>query len=90
MCEVVSKTLLKNPLFSKKTHCFQTCALFYPIVLKRKIITDYIISPMKYSWFFAIQTTGPDDNYILLNRVKLMYLFYAAHDPLIPSSKLRR
>ena len=30
----------KKPLFSKKTHCFQTCALFYPIVLKRKIITD--------------------------------------------------
>ena len=29
----------KNPLFSKKTHCFPTCALFYPIVLKRKIIT---------------------------------------------------
>ena len=39
MCDVVSKTLLKNPLFSQKTHCFQTCALFYPIVLKRKIIT---------------------------------------------------
>ena len=28
------KTLLK-----KKPHCFPTCALFYPIVLKRKIIT---------------------------------------------------
>ena len=36
------KTLLKkHPLFSKKTHCFPTCALFYPIVLKRKIITDW-------------------------------------------------
>jgi len=35
------KTLLfKNtPLFSKKPHCFPTCALFYPIVLKRNIIT---------------------------------------------------
>ena len=50
MCEVVSKTLLlkknivlpKNPLFSRKTHCFPTCALFYPIVLKRKIITATI------------------------------------------------
>jgi len=46
----LQKTLLskkhsfpKNPLFSKKTHCFPTCALFYPIVLKRKIITDYNI-----------------------------------------------
>ena len=39
MCEVVSKTLLKNQLFFKTTHCFPTCALFYPIVLKRKIIT---------------------------------------------------
>ena len=45
MCEVVSKTLLKNPLFSKKTHCFQTSALFYPIVLKRKNITDPHPSP---------------------------------------------
>ena len=32
----------KNPLLSPKTHCFPTCALFYPIVLKRKIITDCI------------------------------------------------
>ena len=40
MCKVMSKTFPKNPLFSKKkTHCFPTCALFYPIVLKRKIIT---------------------------------------------------
>ena len=47
MCEVVSKTLLyknifvskKTPLFSQKTHCFPTCALLYPIVLKRKIFT---------------------------------------------------
>jgi len=48
MCEVVSKTLLfkinnifspKKTLFSQKKHCFPTCALFYPIVLKRKIIT---------------------------------------------------
>ena len=30
----------KKPLFYQKTHCFPTCALFYPIVLKRKIITD--------------------------------------------------
>jgi len=28
-------------IFSKKPHCFPTCALFYPIGLKRKIITDY-------------------------------------------------
>ena len=35
----------KNPLFSQKNHCFPTCALFlwYPIVLKLKIITGYII-----------------------------------------------
>jgi len=33
----------KKPLFSHKTHCFPTCALFYPIVLKQKIITDHII-----------------------------------------------
>ena len=33
------KHCFKNPLFSKKTHCFPTCALFYPIVLKPKIIT---------------------------------------------------
>jgi len=40
MREVVSKNIaLKKNLFSKKTHCFPTCALFYPIVLKRKIIT---------------------------------------------------
>ena len=45
----VKKTLLLkinivfqiNPLFSAKTHCFSTCALFYPIVLKRKIITGH-------------------------------------------------
>jgi len=58
MCKVVSQTLLykqnthgfpkqtivfpKNPLFFQKTHCFPTCALFYPIVLKRKIITACI------------------------------------------------
>jgi len=41
MCEVVSKTLLKKTIVFKKTHCFQTCALFYPIVLKEKVITDY-------------------------------------------------
>ena len=49
MCEVVSKNIAffkkqhcfpKNPLFSQKSHCFPTCALFYPIVLKRKIITE--------------------------------------------------
>jgi len=34
------KNAFKNPLFFKKNHCFPTCALFYPIVLKRKIITD--------------------------------------------------
>jgi len=53
MCEVVSKkhcflkqniVFPKNPLFSQKTHCFPTCALFYPIVLKRKIITAYRLS----------------------------------------------
>ena len=38
---VQTKHCVKNPLF-KKTHCFPTCALFYPIVLKRKIITAYI------------------------------------------------
>ena len=31
--------LYKNPLFSQKTHFFPACTLFYPIVLKRKIIT---------------------------------------------------
>ena len=41
MCEVVSK-MLKNTLFPQKTHCFPPCALFYPIVLKRKIITAYM------------------------------------------------
>jgi len=43
MCEVVSKKQQhcikkKNIVFPKK-HCFPTCALFYPIVLKRKDIT---------------------------------------------------
>ena len=34
------KTLLfKKTLFSPKTYCFPTCALFYPIVLKQKVIT---------------------------------------------------
>jgi len=33
---------IKPIVFLKKTHCFPTCALFYPIVLKRKIITGYI------------------------------------------------
>jgi len=43
MCEVVSKNIVfpKKPLFSRKTHRFPTCALFYPIVLKRKIITAW-------------------------------------------------
>jgi len=31
----------QKTLFFPKTHCFPTCALFYPIVLKRKIITAY-------------------------------------------------
>ena len=31
----------KTTLFFPKTHCFPTCALVYPIVLKRKIITGY-------------------------------------------------
>ena len=35
----------KTHCFRKKTHCFPTCALFYPIVLKRKIITD--VHPME-------------------------------------------
>jgi len=49
MCEGVSKHIVfkkqqhcfpkKNPLFFPKKHCFPTCALFYPIVLKRKNIT---------------------------------------------------
>ena len=30
----------KKTLLFKKKHCFPTCALFYPIVLKQKIITD--------------------------------------------------
>jgi len=35
------KKCFKNAFFFfQKTHCFPTCALFYPIVLKRKIITD--------------------------------------------------
>jgi len=51
MCEVVSKNIalknnnivfIKKTLFFPKTHCFPTCALFYPIVLKRKIITGYM------------------------------------------------
>jgi len=33
----------KKHTVSHKTHCFPTCALFYPIVLKRKIITDHDI-----------------------------------------------
>jgi len=38
MCEVVSK----NIAFPKKnTNCFPTCALFHPIVLKRKTITAW-------------------------------------------------
>jgi len=42
MCEVVSKTLLflkKHCFPHTKKHCFSPCALFYPIVLKRKLIT---------------------------------------------------
>jgi len=43
MCEVVKKKhcFPKKTLFSPKTHCFPTCAVFYPIVLKRKIITAW-------------------------------------------------
>ena len=41
--ESCKKHCFKNPLFKKKTHCFPTSALFYPIVLKRKIITESII-----------------------------------------------
>ena len=37
------KSCQKHWFFFKKTHCFPTCALFYPIVLKQKIITDHII-----------------------------------------------
>jgi len=36
----------KNPLFSQKTHSFPTCALLYPIVLKRKIITGFNRCPL--------------------------------------------
>jgi len=39
----------KKPLFFQKTHCFQTCALFYPIFLKRKIITGRNILSQKKS-----------------------------------------
>ena len=39
----------KKTLFSHKTHCFPTCALFYPIVLKRKIITGH--------WFDLVCST---------------------------------
>ena len=47
MCDVVSKTLLKKPIVFQKTHCFQTCALFYPIVLKRKFITGHTLTYSK-------------------------------------------
>ena len=64
MFEVVTKTncFLKNPLFSKKTHCFPTCALFYPIVLKRKIITVHTpISPTVI--FYTSSLLGLDKIY---------------------------
>jgi len=43
MCEVMSKTLLlkNNNIAFQINHCFPTCALFYPIVLKRIIITEH-------------------------------------------------
>ena len=41
-CFLKKKNIVsQNPLCSQKTHCFPTCALFYPIVLKRKIITAH-------------------------------------------------
>ena len=46
----------KNPLFSQKTHCFPTCALFYPIVLKRKIITDYTHNEHVASIYIFVQS----------------------------------
>jgi len=56
------KHCFKNPLFStQKQHCFPTCALFYPIVLKRKIITadatgDWIRELEITQWLTDIDT----------------------------------
>ena len=50
--------MLKNTLFPKKTHCFPTCALFYPIVLKRKNITAQdcvvvvLVIPRSLWWYW--------------------------------------
>jgi len=45
----------KTPLFSKKNHSFPTCALFYPIVLKRKIITG-----LQFTFFKHLPTITPN------------------------------
>jgi len=67
MREVVSKTIAfflkttvfqKKPLFSKKNHCFpkkpivfQHVHFFYPIVLKRKIITGMICLSLHHAFW---------------------------------------
>jgi len=37
---VKKHSFFKKNIVFQKTHSFPTCALFYPIVLKRKIITE--------------------------------------------------
>jgi len=70
------KTLLffKNPLFSKKSHCFPTCALFYPIVLKRKIITGWhTLRSMKLHMVYIV-------SYIICFVIKKGNIIYVIFD----------
>ena len=62
------KTSIKknNPLFSEKNHCFPTCALFYPIVLKRKIITGPNITLIYYT-IYSFPSLKPDRKMTVLH-----------------------
>jgi len=73
MCEVVSKDIVfpKNPSFSRKTHRFPTCALFYPIVLKRKIITADMQIQLNRGCYLAMHAMLPDG--LLFSQFNLTY-----------------
>ena len=87
MWSCVKNIALKTHCFPHKNHCFPTCALFYPIVLKRKIITDCSYRFLIYMfWFWFYKCCNivfcfclPAFGLIMQAQNVYSSLFYAGH-----------
>ena len=61
------KHCLKNPLFSKKKRIvFKYVHFFYPIVLKRKIITDRVVKDAD-RWWIGLTDSGQEGTWVWLS-----------------------